>query len=86
MKLGLSNNIDGREAIFDANGNVLNYGINRGTYNYGAPSVNPASNHSRYDMEPFFRQYQKFPWYRAYIPNFKDYNKNGGNEEIPWKF
>ena len=78
-------NIDGREAIFDARGNFIGSGIDKGTYNYGNVSGlnkflswTPASSHGRYDMKPFFRQHGQQPWYwRLQVGNNYGFNSGG---------
>ena len=62
--------IDGREVVFDAKGNFIGSGIDKGTYNYGVPSGlgkltswGAGYTHGRYDMKPFFRQHGQQPWY-----------------------
>ena len=55
-------NIDGREAIFDAQGNYISDGIDGATFNYGTTgnlnliSTTLGSSHGQYDMKPFYRQ------------------------------
>ncbi len=56
-------NEDGREAVFDAKGNIIKDSIDAGTFNYGKPKWYPASDHGRYDMKPFFRQNKMQPIY-----------------------
>ncbi len=54
---------DGREAVFDAMGNIIKNdntpeAIDAGTYNYGMPfNFLLGSDHGQFDMKPFFRQH-----------------------------
>ena len=62
-------NKDGREAIFDAQGNFISSGHDAPTYNYGfVANLNPycaalGSSHGQYDMKLFFRQTGTQPSY-----------------------
>ena len=62
-------NRDGRETIFDAQGNYISEGHDAATFNYGYVSrLNPicttlGSSHGQYDMKPFFRQTGTKPFY-----------------------
>ena len=62
-------NKDGREAIFDAQGNYISDGHDAATYNYGYVAnlnlscIAVGSTHGQFDMKPFFRQNGKQPWY-----------------------
>ena len=81
------NNTDGREAVFTtSNGKewiVTNHIRDKGTYNYAANtrefSVN--SEHGRWDMNPYFREFGITPLYRGIGNIYKksDYNRNGRN-------
>jgi len=67
------NKKDGREAVFDKNGKIVKDGINKGTFNYGLPHSGilhgidwmSSSEHGKFDMDPFFRQYNRNPLYRG---------------------
>ena len=56
-------NKDGREAVFDANRNLIKEGLDAGTYNYGKSGWTSWSTHGKYDMKPFFRQHNIRPSY-----------------------
>ncbi len=62
-------NKDGREAIFDAQGNYISTGHDAATYNYGyVANLNPycialGSSHGQYDIKPFYRKMGTQPWY-----------------------
>ena len=56
-------NKDGREAVFDANRNLIKGGLDAGTYNYGKSGWTSGSAHGKYDMKPFFRQNNIKPSY-----------------------
>lgn len=51
-------NIDGREVVITRDGIIITSGIDKGTFNYGPPSIAPGSVHKLYDMNPFERQYK----------------------------
>ena len=78
------NRKDGREVVFDKNGNVVD-GINKGTFNYGLPHAGighaidwmSCSAHGKYDMDPFFRQYSKNPIYRSLFGKYYSSNYYG---------
>jgi hypothetical protein len=82
-------NDDGREAVFTYNGTNWVLSTNdrdKGTYNY-AKSFNglfdwtASSEHGRWDMDPYFRQFGYTPGYRSFFNNGpylrRDYNVNG---------
>ena len=62
-------NKDGREAIFDAQGNYIKDGHDVATYNYGfVANLNPfcialGRSHGQFDIKPFFRQTGTQPSY-----------------------
>ena len=64
------NDLDGKEAIFDARDNFISDGLDVGTYNYGSTGGISRlfgwvswSSHGKYDMMPFFRQNNINPIY-----------------------
>lgn len=79
------NDLDGREAVFTyKNGNwVLSKNSrDKGTYNYAKNTSRICwdwtqwSEHGRWDMAPYFRQYHKTMHYWLYLPNRYGYGKN----------
>ena len=47
---------DGREVVFDSDGNLVTNYIDKGTYNYGEQSILPGSVHDVYDKGSWDKQ------------------------------
>ena len=77
------NKKDGREAVFTSSGILIDYGVNKGTYNYAKDSSSPINGwtswgkHGRWDMNPYYRQYGTTPWYRALFNHCYTKNQYG---------
>ena len=82
------NDIDGREAVFSGDGELIKSGINKGTYNYAKDTTSWHSGwtsfgeHGRWDMDPFFRQYGITPMYRSAFGHDFYRNDYGTNHKI----
>ena len=83
-------NADGREVVFTTkdgeNWEVSTNERDKGTYNYATnPSqFSASSEHGRWDMDPYFRQFGITPWYRkimGYAYSKEAYNKNGKSKK-----
>jgi hypothetical protein len=78
-------NVDGREAVFTTRDGkswtLSNHPRDKGTFNYARNNSQWTANseHGRWDMNPYFRQFGITKWYRSlegYHYSTSDYNRN----------